>query len=265
MNAILTRRTGISCFMRVRGIRQHAAACPMQFLYGNGSHCVIYHSAMLQNRLRGCLATGWGLALLVVFLRSLIPERSGRQPCETTYIWEGYEEIRLPDGIREQYPAYQLFRWADANPQIRQGMSLSMLCHSPLQQQLPSYAPFTLTLPLHGNFNPAVQQQMLSYQVAVVLFVHGHGGTYQQLRSMAAESGRELTSRLRANSSWRVWMEWYGVNMHEEPSGLEARLVVSELASSACVAQVHPPTPHMQRLGVFTNKWHGHGGVALML
>lgn len=95
---------------------------------------------------------------------------------------------------------------------------------------------------------------MLSDEVAVVLFVHGHGGTHQQLRSMAAESGRELTSRPRADSSWRVWMEWYGVNMDEEPSGLEARLVVSELASSACMAPEHTPAPQMQRIGVFTNK-----------
>ena len=59
-----------------------------------------------------------------------------------------------------------------------------------------------------------------------VLFVHGHMGSYQQMRSAASESGRELVRRLRAADDWALWLQWYAVDFAAEPSALEASLLV---------------------------------------
>ncbi len=60
-----------------------------------------------------------------------------------------------------------------------------------------------------------------------VLFVHGHLGTHQQMRSAAAETGRELARRLKADRSWPLWLQWYGADFGAEASALDPDLLVS--------------------------------------
>ena len=60
-----------------------------------------------------------------------------------------------------------------------------------------------------------------------VLFIHGHLGTHQQMRSAASETGRELTRRLAADASLPLWLQWYGADFNSEASALDPRLLVS--------------------------------------
>ena len=73
--------------------------------------------------------------------------------------------------------------------------------------------------------------------VVPVLFVHGHLGSHQQMRSAASETGRELARRLAANASWPLWLQWYGADFSTEPSALDAALLVRMRPTPA-----YPPT-----------------------
>ena len=74
-----------------------------------------------------------------------------------------------------------------------------------------------------------------------LLFVHGHLGSPQQMRSMASESSREIVKRFRQTSKnsnnnnkdddkWELWVDWHATNFNEEPSAFEPALLVSNLA-----------------------------------
>lgn len=67
-----------------------------------------------------------------------------------------------------------------------------------------------------------------------VLFVHGHLGTHQQMRSAAAETGRELARRLEADSTWPLWLQWYGADFGAEASALDPDLLVREGGDCGC-------------------------------
>lgn len=58
-----------------------------------------------------------------------------------------------------------------------------------------------------------------------ILFVHGHLGSHEQMRSMASETAKEISRRLGGGRDVQ-WVQWFGVNFDEEPSGLESRLLV---------------------------------------
>lgn len=58
-----------------------------------------------------------------------------------------------------------------------------------------------------------------------VLFVHGHLGSHEQMRSMASETAKEISRRVGQGRAVQ-WLQWFGVNFDEEPSGLESRLLV---------------------------------------
>jgi len=60
-----------------------------------------------------------------------------------------------------------------------------------------------------------------------LLFVHGHIGSHQQVRSLASESSRELVRRLQnKDSKWDVWIEWNAVDLASQPSAFEPRILV---------------------------------------
>jgi GPI inositol-deacylase len=66
-----------------------------------------------------------------------------------------------------------------------------------------------------------------------VLFVPGHLGSYQQMRSMAAETSREVVGRLtqsRNANAWDMWLDWHAVDFSSEPSALDARLLSRQSA-----------------------------------
>lgn len=105
----------------------------------------------------------------------------------------------------------------------------------PLHQEI-----FTACIPLLG----AVYKKLQRLHVVPVLFVHGHLGTHQQMRSAASETGRELARRLTANASWPLWLQWYSTDFNAEASALDAALLVRHsssqregMAQSDCGAQ----------------------------
>lgn len=53
------------------------------------------------------------------------------------------------------------------------------------------------------------------------------------MRSMAAESSRELVRRLRrgetGTAAWDVWIDWHALDLAGEPSAFEPRILVSRL------------------------------------
>lgn len=74
-----------------------------------------------------------------------------------------------------------------------------------------------------------------------VLFVHGHLGTHQQMRSAAAETGRELARRLDADPAWPLWLQWYAADFAGEASALDAGLLVSGLLQRCAIQQLALP------------------------
>ena len=59
-----------------------------------------------------------------------------------------------------------------------------------------------------------------------VLFVHGHLGTHQQMRSMASETARELRRRAAAGSGVSYWATWQAADFGGEMSALSGGVLV---------------------------------------
>ena len=70
-----------------------------------------------------------------------------------------------------------------------------------------------------------------------LLFVPGHLGSHQQMRSLASESSRELVRRFSAQSKepWDLWIEWSAVDFAAEPSAFEPRVLGQQAAFTAAV------------------------------
>lgn len=62
-----------------------------------------------------------------------------------------------------------------------------------------------------------------------VLFVHGHLGSHEQMRSMASETAKEISRRIKRSNVVDI-VDWYGADFKEEPSGLEPRLLERQAA-----------------------------------
>lgn len=162
-----------------------------------------------------------------------------REPvlCDTTYLWEGYEEVPEAGGGR-----YRLMAFKDADSgraackaghghalqQMRRGwecrrsaLAASFFCR---RHHLPPCLPRT---PTAAYAPPAAFQQLQQRHVVPVLFLHGHLGTHQQMRSAAAETGRELARRLAIDADWPLWLQWYAADFASEASALDAGLLVS--------------------------------------
>jgi hypothetical protein len=86
----------------------------------------------------------------------------------------------------------------------------------------------------------AVYSSLQQRHVVPVLFVHGHLGSHQQMRSAASETGRELARRLAANASWPIWLQWYAADFNAEPSALDANLLVGSSKSWHTTLMVLP-------------------------
>lgn len=74
-------------------------------------------------------------------------------------------------------------------------------------------------------FHDAVIQQKTTDAAFPILFIHGHLGSHEQMRSMASETAKEIARRYKSNRDVQ-WADWYAVDFSEEPSGLEPRLRV---------------------------------------
>ncbi|EFN57345.1 hypothetical protein CHLNCDRAFT_57178 [Chlorella variabilis] len=129
-----------------------------------------------------CAAFALAALPLATLLRAYWLPRS----CDTTYLWEGYEQVPLT----QIHSRYRLIRFKDADPERRE-----------------------------------VYKKLQRLHVVPVLFVHGHLGTHQQMRSAASETGRELARRLTANASWPLWLQWYSTDFNAEASALDAALL----------------------------------------
>ena len=64
---------------------------------------------------------------------------------------------------------------------------------------------------------------------AAVLFVHGHLGSREQMRSMASETAKEISRRLK-DQKQVDGVDWFAADFLEEPSGLEPRLLERQAA-----------------------------------
>ena len=80
-----------------------------------------------------------------------------------------------------------------------------------------------------------------------VLFVPGHLGSYQQMRSLAAETSYEMVRRYakemahpigtedhqRRSGQWDIWLDWHAADFSSEPSALD-RKMISNQADFVC-------------------------------
>lgn len=75
---------------------------------------------------------------------------------------------------------------------------------------------------------PFLHAEVLSPLSATpVLFVHGHLGSYQQMRSLAAESGRQVLREAGSrDADSRRGIVWYALDFGAEPSALDLSLLV---------------------------------------
>lgn len=67
-------------------------------------------------------------------------------------------------------------------------------------------------------------KKLRSQRSIPVLFIHGHLGTHQQMRSMASESSREALRRLNT-STYPFIFDWHAVDLNSEPSAFEPTLI----------------------------------------
>ena len=159
----------------------------------------------------------------------------GAGRCQTTYLWEGYQAAPLPGCLQQAFPTYRLFKFDDRDPRTAQGARAPPRSagSSPLR---PAPARADHPAPVFAERRTLEQE---GGRVSV-LFVHGHMGSYQQMRSAASESGRELVRRLRAQGA-RVWLDWFAADFAAEPSALEPALMVRRRQRHAPAAQLSPP------------------------
>lgn len=138
--------------------------------------------------------------------------------CDTTYINPSYRKVPLQLGGEERFKAYSLVQYKEVHsywvPKEGKGI---LYCIWP--QDL-------IHLFLYG----AVTQNKKKDDAFPILFIHGHLGSHEQMRSMASETAKEIARRY--NSRLKVpWADWYAVDFAAEPSGLEPRLRVRHSTS----------------------------------
>ena len=197
----------------------------------------------------GLAATaGWlaWAALAGLVAQRLLLDASLPRHCDTTYIWEGYEEV--PMGGRSRY---RLIKYSDRDTskgsQGRLQRMEEKACRGAweppstpplLLGQAPPPLPPSPTrhvrLPAPRTSPSAAVRALRQPHIVPVLFVHGHLGSHQQMRSAAAETGRELARRLAANASWPLLLQWYAPDFLAEPSALDAALPVRETTLDGC-------------------------------
>lgn len=87
---------------------------------------------------------------------------------------------------------------------------------------------YSVSSPLHRP-SPADAATLRAQGAMTVLFVHGHLGTHQQMRSMASETCREVVKRFNAGGGGPAqrWVQWYSTDFSAEPSATEPHLAVS--------------------------------------
>ena len=180
-------------------------------------------------------------ALAGLLLQRLVLDVRLPRFCDTTYIWEGYEEA--PIGGKQRY---RLIRFKDGDtgrqaggvPWLRRdvwlkiGMDARYRAAGQYCYRRPPALPAAPHPPPPGCFSPArpaAHTQLQARRVVPILFIHGHLGTHQQMRSAASETGRELSRRLAADASWPLWLQWYGADFNSEASALDPRLLVSHI------------------------------------
>ncbi|RMZ53379.1 hypothetical protein APUTEX25_004867 [Auxenochlorella protothecoides] len=145
---------------------------------------------------RACLGlrrawwVGWWAILAIV---SLHTARDALAPsaCETTYLWQAYEEILLPSNVGQQR-GYRLIRYVDNPTEEAQGRL---------------------------GYNGSI--------LHTVIFVHGHLGTPEQMRSLASQTGRELVKRWRAGGG-ELPVRWLAPDFGREASALDHSLLVPQ-------------------------------------
>ncbi|KAL6769379.1 hypothetical protein ACKKBG_A30765 [Auxenochlorella protothecoides x Auxenochlorella symbiontica] len=145
---------------------------------------------------RACLGlrrawwVGWWAILAIV---SLHTARDALAPsaCETTYLWQAYEEILLPSNVGQQR-GYRLIRYVDNPTEEAQGRL---------------------------GYNGSI--------LHTVIFVHGHLGTPEQMRSLASQTGRELVKRWRAGGR-ELPVRWLAPDFGREASALDHSLLVPQ-------------------------------------
>eukprot|EP00887_Chlorella_sp_A99_P004760 scaffold4.g4760.t1 len=135
---------------------------------------------------------------------SAVDLAADKQLCDTTYLYEGYQREELPSNFAERFPRYSLIRFVDRDPKLA-----------------------AVERPAHS---------------VPVVFVHGHLGSHQQMRSLASETGRELRRRLEARDAGAgggearadealhapFWLDWLAPDFDAQPSALEPALVAQQ-------------------------------------
>ncbi|KAI8111632.1 hypothetical protein M9435_004132 [Picochlorum sp. BPE23] len=162
----------------------------------------------------------FGLILYVYLVSNdVLSDLRRAKKCDTTYIYPSYEKVRL--AVEEDkstgffFTRYSLFRYQERNSY---------------------WVPTEVTQKRNDGAFP-------------VLFVHGHLGSYEQMRSMASETAKELSRRYRKGDNIR-WVDWYAVDFDGEPSGLEPRLLVNQAKYVAsCVQYLRQQAPKVVLVG----------------
>ncbi|KAL4448007.1 hypothetical protein ABPG75_005226 [Micractinium tetrahymenae] len=149
----------------------------------------------------------WG-ALAALLLHRLARDALllRRPACDTTYIYEGYEPVQLAGGGR-----YRLIKFADGDRDAAAARARLLRQRGAPLLELP------------------------------VLFVHGHLGSHQQMRSAAAETGRELARRAAADpAGWPLWLQWYAADFNAEALALDSSLLAEQASFVLrCIDHLH--------------------------
>lgn len=162
--------------------------------------------------------------ICTLIIEDVLFDISRTKKCDTTYINPSYQKVPLALEQRNKFSAYSLLQYKEVHSYWvpLKGMSMSNV----MWRMKDSRYRVRLT---QKSFNCAVLREH-NKDAFPVLFIHGHLGSHEQMRSMASETAKEISRRHKAMREIR-WADWYGVNFASEPSGLEPRLLVRELSS----------------------------------
>ena len=184
---------------------------------------------MLISRLWSRIAAAAAVAVFALLIDRLRSDLSTPSQCDTTYLYEGYERVHLPPALSGRHLRYRLFRFIDGDPQLAQGKRPTHAIQTLPQPSCDPTPPPRLRCPPPPPPAAASPAAAVERRHTVpVLFVHGHLGSYQQMRSLASETGRELRRQLAQGRLVEpgLWLDWVAPDFNAQPSALEGALLV---------------------------------------
>lgn len=208
------------------------------------------------------------LPLAAIWAHVSSPSFGGANKCVMTYMYPGYFPVRVDRGMGATDPRHEREREHD------HGYSLHVYRERPdprltaaeVVSRLGSSGSSSGGDGAGGSDRGRERRRRRHRRVVPGLFLPGNGGSYRQVRSIAAESARVADARKRRRRSSEggddddiydvdVDVDWFTVDFNEELSAFHGGLLARQTAFARdCLSHVlslYPPDTHVFVAGAF--------------